>query len=346
MSRKSKVTSVDVARLAGVSQSAVSRAFSRQPTQSGVSEKTKQKIFKAAQELGYKPNAFARSLITQRSNIVALLFSYLDNQFYALALEKLCVELQKQGFHALVFMMPSTDEGVEETVSELLEYQVDGIITASVELSSNLCEFCRDQGIPVVMFNRFQDQDGMASVTTDNVSGGRLAARHLIETGHERIAMISGWQRSSTSRDRQFGFEAELRDQGVPLFAHEIGHFNLARTREAALAMFGGAEVGRPDGVFVLNDYMAFEVMSALRTTLGLRIPEDVSVIGFDDVPMAGMPEFALTTIRQPLAQMVANTTRMMVEAIRDREAEAENIAFAPKLVQRETVQARIAEPS
>ena len=151
MSRKSKVTSVDVARLAGVSQSAVSRAFSRQPTQSGVSEKTKEKIFKAAQELGYKPNAFARSLITQRSNIVALLFSYLDNQFYAL-----CVELQKQGFHALVFMMPSTDEGVEETVSELLEYQVDGIITASVELSSNLCEFCRDQGIPVVMFNRFQ----------------------------------------------------------------------------------------------------------------------------------------------------------------------------------------------
>lgn len=162
MSRKSKATSVDVARRAGVSQSTVSRAFSRLPTQSGVSEKTKQKIFKAARELGYKPNAFARSLITQRSNIVALLFSYLDNPFYALALEKLCAELQKEGFHALVFMMPSTDEGVEETVEELLEYQVDGIITASVELSSNLCEFCRDQGIPVVMFNRFQDREGLA----------------------------------------------------------------------------------------------------------------------------------------------------------------------------------------
>ena len=86
---------------------------------------------------------------------------------------------------------------------------------------------------------------------------------------------------------------------------------------------------------------MAFEVMSALRNVLGLRIPEDVSLIGFDDVPMAGMPEFALTTIRQPLSQMAANTTRMMVEAIRDHDAEAENIAFAPKLVTRATVRRR-----
>lgn len=91
----------------------------------------------------------------------------------------------------------------------------------------------------------------------------------------------------------------------------------------------------------VIGGGMAFEVMSALRNVLGLRIPEDVSLIGFDDVPMAGMPEFALTTIRQPLSQMVANTTRMMVEAIRDRDAEAENIAFAPKLVTRATVRRR-----
>ena len=336
--KKSKATSVDVARLAGVSQSAVSRAFSRTPTQSSVSSETKKRILKAANELGYRPNAIARSLITQRSNIVALLFSYLDNPFYALALEKLCMELQKEGFHALVFMMPSTDEGVEETVAQLLDYQVDGVITASVELSSTLVEICANRDIPVVMFNRFQDHDGTASVTTDNVTGGRMAARHLLETGHQKIGLISGWQRSSTSRDRSFGFEAELRDNNHVVFAHEVGHFDLERTKTATRKMFAGPKDTHPDAVFVANDYMAIEVMSLLRNELGLRIPEDLSVIGFDDIPLAAMPEFLLTTMQQPLNTMVANSVRLINNLMGGNSNEAENIALVPKLVKRNTV--------
>jgi DNA-binding LacI/PurR family transcriptional regulator len=338
--KKNKVTSVDVARHAGVSQSAVSRAFSRVPTQSGVSADAKKRILQSAKELGYRPNAIARSLITQRSNVVALLFSYLDNQFYALALEKLCIELQKQGFHALVFMMPNTDEGEEEAVSELLEYQVDGIITATVELSSTLCEFCVEHGIPIVMFNRFQDHDGISSVITDNVSGGRKAARHLIETGHEKIALLSGWQRSSTSRDRQFGFEAELRDKKIELYAHEVGHFNLELAKKAALKMFADPNA-RPDALFVANDYMAIAVMSALRHQYKIRIPEDLSVIGFDDTPIAALPEFSLTTLRQPINRLVANSVRLMTSLVRDGVEEIENIALAPKLVERGSVKRR-----
>lgn len=339
--RKTKVTSVDVARRAGVSQSAVSRAFSRTPTQSGVSPETKKKILKAADELGYRPNAIARSLITQRSNIIALLFSYLDNQFYALALEKLCIELQKTGYHALVFMMPSTDEGVQDTIDRLLEYQVDGIITASVELSSSLVEFCARHDIPVVMFNRSQEQDSVASVTTDNVAGGRMAARHLVETGHHRIALLSGWQRSSTSRDRKFGFEAELRENGQDVFAHEIGHFDLARTGEAIRTMFGDTQGARPDALFALNDYMAIEAISILRSKLNVKIPEELSVIGFDDIPMAAMPEFALTTLRQPVNNMVANAVRQINALVGDKTTEVENIALAPKLIERHTVKRR-----
>ena len=341
MAKKSKVTSIDVARHAGVSQSAVSRAFSRVPTQSGVSAEAKKRILQSANELGYRPNAIARSLITQRSNIVALLFSYLDNQFYALALEKLCIELQKLGFHALVFMMPSTDEGEAEAVSELLEYQVDGIITASVELSSTLCQFCVKHDIPIVMFNRFQDQDGISSVTTDNVSGGRMAARHLIATGHTKIGLLSGWQRSSTSRDRQFGFEAELRDKEIDLFAHEVGHFNLEMTRTAALKMFQDPD-NRPDALFVANDYMAIEVMSILRHDLNIRIPDDLSIIGFDDTPITAMPEFSLTTLRQPINSLVSNSVRLMNALIREGKEEVENIALAPKLIERGSVKKRI----
>ncbi|MCR9137651.1 MAG: LacI family DNA-binding transcriptional regulator [Alphaproteobacteria bacterium] len=339
MSKRSKVTSVDVARHAGVSQSAVSRAFSRVPTQSGVSAEARERIMKAAAELGYRPNAIARSLITRRSNIIALLFSYLDNQFYALALEKLCIELQRQGLHALVFMMPDTNEGVEQTVSELLEYQVDGIITASVELSSSLCEFCIAHTIPVVMFNRVQDDDRLTSVTTDNVAGGRMAARHLLETGRRRISLISGWQGASTSRDREFGFRAELQAQGVELVAEQVGHFDLERTREAAQQLMQPSSGPRPDAIFAVNDYMAIEAMSLIRHQLHLRIPQDVSVIGFDDIPLAAMPEFSLTTLRQPINQMVSNAVRLIMAAIADDDESAEKLALVPTLIQRESTQ-------
>ncbi len=289
----------------------------------------------AASELGYRPNALARSLITQKSKMVALLFSYLDNPFYALALEKLCLELQGQGYHALVFMMPDTAEGVDETVSELLEYQVDGIITASVELSSTLCEFCLGQNIPVVMFNRVQDDDRLSSVTTDNVAGGRLAARHLLETGHRKIALMAGWQRASTNRDREFGFRAELQAQGVELFDYATGHFHLGKTREATRALLQKPEDERPDGVFIANDYMAIEAMSLIRSELDLRIPEDVSIIGFDDIPLAAMPEFSLTTLRQPIDQMVPNAVRLMAEAIDNGDQTPEKLALVPTLAKR-----------
>lgn len=292
---------------------------------------------KAAGDLGYRPNAIARSLITRRSNIVALLFSYLDNQFYALALERLCIELQKQGFHALVFMMPDTNEGVEETVSELLDYQVDGIITASVELSSSLCEFCVEQKIPVVMFNRAQDDDRLTSVTTDNVAGGRMAARHLLETGRKRISLISGWQRASTSRDREFGFRAELHKQGVDLVAEEMGHFDLERTRAAAQNLMDRPQAVRPDAIFAVNDYMAIEAMSLIRHRLNLRIPQDVSMIGFDDIPLAALPEFSLTTLRQPIRRMVSNAVRLMMAAIADEGDGAEKLALVPTLIERDS---------
>ena len=335
MARKPKVTSVDVARRAGVSQSAVSRAFSRVPTESGVSEEAKKRIMRAAGELGYRPNALARSLITQKSKMVALLFSYLDNPFYALALEKLCLELQEQGYHALVFMMPDTNEGVDETVSELLEYQVDGIITASVELSSTLCEFCLGRNIPVVMFNRAQDDHRLSSITTDNVAGGRQAARHLLETGHHRIALMAGWQRASTSLDREFGFRAELQAEGVELHDYAIGHFHLGHTREATRALLDKPDAERPDAVFIVNDYMAIEALSMTRSELGLRVPEDVSIIGFDDIPLAAMPEFALTTLRQPIDQMVQNAVRLMVDAIDKAPSATEKVALVPTLIER-----------
>ena len=329
--RRLRVTSIDVARHAGVSQSAVSRALT--PGASGVSEALRARVRASAEALGYRPNAMARALITRRSRIVALLFSYLDNPFYALALERLCAGLQAEGYHALVFLEPDTAQGVDRTVSQLLDYRVDGIITASVELGSRLSDECHAFGIPVVMFNRLKDDPRLSSVTSDNVAGGRMAAAHLASLGRERIALLAGWEAASTNRDREFGFAAELAARGVPLHARAVGHFDLERSAAATRELFAGPAVRRPDALFVTNDYMAFRVMGVLRHELGLSVPGDVAVVGFDDVPLAAAPEYDLTTLRQPLEQMVAQAIRTLLTDI-ERE-EPVQVILRPSLVVR-----------
>lgn len=329
------VTSIDVARKAGVSQSSVSRAFSKPPTESGVSEAMQQRIFKAAEELGFRPNAMTLTSITRRSRIIALLFSYLDNPFYALALEKLCLALQKKGYRALVFMIPDTLSKVEEIVEEMIEHRVDGIATASIEISSDLIENCRRQDIPVVMFNRVQDVKNVAAVSTDNIGGARQIARYLIAGGHKRIAMLGGWEGASTNRDREFGFRTELDAQGVRLHGYARGDFDLTSAAQATRSLFDVSQEERPDAVFVTNDYMAFQSMSVLRHDLGLSVPGDVSIIGFDDVPRASAPEYALTTFRQPLNRMIEQTVDSLIRSIETRDDEPSRVTLPGRLVER-----------
>lgn len=337
--KKRRVTSTDVARKAGVSQSAVSRTFSPWPTQSGVSSEIREKVLRAAKELGYQPNAIARSLITQRSRIVGVLFSYLDNPFYARALELLCHGLQARGYHALVFMMSDTLQDIDSTVSDILQYQVDGLLTASVELSSKLCIECTERGIPVVMFNRTQDDPGLSAVTTDNIGGGRLAAKALLDAGCERLAVLAGWEGASTSRDREFGFRAELHARGAELFERANGNFNLEDTAQATRAFFKDRDPAeRPDALFVINDYMAIRAMDVIRNELGLRIPEDVSVVGFDDISTAAQPTYGLTTVRQPINRMVEASLRLLFEQIEDSAAQPEHVMLGAQLVERHSV--------
>ncbi|NNJ69092.1 MAG: LacI family DNA-binding transcriptional regulator, partial [Boseongicola sp.] len=209
---QSKITSLDVARRAGVSQSAVSRVFT---PGASASPATAAKVKKAALELGYRPNPIARAMITGKSRIIGLLVAYLDNQFYPIALERLSAALQERGYHILVFMAKNSTDGVEEIVQELLDYQVDGIIAASVAVNGDLAARCADAGIPVVLFNRGQDGSGLSTVTSANFEGGRKVADFLVAGGHKRIAHIAGWSGSSTGRDRQRGFTEGLATHGL-----------------------------------------------------------------------------------------------------------------------------------
>lgn len=306
-----KITSAEVARRAGVSQSAVSRVFT---PGASASKATADKVRKAAQELGYRPNVLARAMVSGKSRIIGLVVAYLENYFYPEALEKLSNALQAQGYHVLVFMANQTSGNIDDVVEEILDYQVDGIIAASVAMSSDLAQRCRDAGVPIVFFNRTQAGHDFSAVTSDNFTGGRKAAEFLLAGGHLRLGYIAGWEGASTQRDREAGFLAGLAAGGQSLVAREVGDFVMQKAKQAARRMFDTSD--RPDAVFVANDHMAFAVMDVLRAELGLRVPDDVSVIGFDDVPPAAWAAYDLTTLRQRANLMVQSTVEILLEQL------------------------------
>jgi DNA-binding LacI/PurR family transcriptional regulator len=325
-----KVTSLEVAKLAGVSQSAVSRVFT---PGASASKKTNEKVLSAAAELGYRPNILARSLITGKSRIIGLVVSHLDNYFYPEALELLSNALQKKGYHVLVFMASKTSGNIDDVVDEILDYQVDAIILASVAMSSNLANRCVAAGVPVMLFNRTQDDDRFSTVTSDNFLGGQKVARFLIAGGHKRVGYIAGWEGASTQRDREAGFIEELTQHGRSLYAREVGNFVQDEARQAARKMFTKKEI--PDAVFVASDDMAFAVMDVIRFELGLKIPEQVSVVGYDDVPIASWPAYDLTTVRQPANRMVAETVSIIIECIENTETKPLRIEIDGPLILR-----------
>lgn len=322
-----KVTSQEVARHAGVSQSAVSRVFSG----ASASKATIAKVHDAANRLGYRPNSLARAMITGKTRIIGLVVSYLENQFYPVALERLSNALQKRGYHILVFMAENEQERVEDVVAELLDYQVDGIITASVSISSNLTQRCAKSGIPVVMFNRAQPRSGHSSVTSANVEGGRKVANFLVKSGHHRIAHIAGWKGSSTGRDRLQGFIDGLKEHGQAPIDIIDGMFNRNIAAQATQILM--QRQTKPDAIFVANDHMAFAVLDILRQGLGVRVPQDISVVGYDDVPMASWAAYDLTTVRQPVNRMVDATIDTLLANIQDPECPIQTIEIDGPLI-------------
>nr|WP_306269015.1 LacI family DNA-binding transcriptional regulator [Pararhizobium sp. IMCC3301] len=330
-------TSLDVAKLAGVSQSAVSRVFT---PGASVSPRMADKVRVAADALGYRPNILARSLITGRSKIIGLVVAYFENQFYPEAVEKLSHALQAEGYHVLIFMATLTADNVDQLLEELLDYQVDGIVMASVSMSSELTTRCCNAGIPVVLFNRSQDDERLSAVTSENHTGGRRVAEFLLAGGHQRIGYIAGWEGASTQRDREQGFLDGLADAGVSLFAREVGNFHFDLTQQAARRMFEKPVL--PDAVFVANDHMALAVMETVRSEFGLSVPEDVSVVGYDDVGLASWPSFALTTVRQPSNRMVDETVKILMTQISTGKFKPRRVAIDGPLIVRKS--ARIPE--
>ena len=336
---KTQATSQDVARLAGVSQSAVSRCFT---TGASVSEAMRDKVQEAARKLGYQPNAHARSLITGRSRIIGLVLSHIENLFYPAVLEQLAQRLQQDGYHLLIFI--SDGHNADDLVGEILQYKVDGIVLGATTLSSALAQRCADASIPVVLFNRIMAEGSagsVSSVRSDNVGGGREIARFLVAGGHRRIAYLAGREDSSTNLERERGFREGLAEAGQRIYARAIGNYDVLQARQATRDLFAQTEQ-RPDAVFVASDQMAIAVLDTLRHELGLAVPQQVSVVGFDNVPQAAWESYALTTFEQPVQPMVEATVELLQSYLRgDAMPNTQNIVIAGQLVLRGSCQNR-----
>jgi len=304
------VTSVDVARIAGVSQSTVSRTLA--DGGSNVADATRARVLAAAAELGYTPNAIARSLITRQTNIVGIVATNLASPFQPYVIEKFLGALQRTGRQALVFTTPP-DQEVDDILPLILQYRVDGLIVTSATLASTHLDAYAREGTPIILFNRSMPGHHITTVCCDNVQGGRMVADRLVDAGHRRFACIVGSLNWSTARDRERGFVERLAERGAPpplrvqaLYSYSAGH-------EAAGALLERDDP--PDALFCGSDIVALGVLDYARAS-GIRVPDDLSVIGFDDIPMARWAAYALTTIRQPVDEMIATTLDLLAERI------------------------------
>lgn len=336
--RESAVTGYDVARAAGVSQSTVSRALRGDAR---VVPETRELVLRVARDLGYVVNVSARSLITRRSSSIAVVSGDLRNPSYPVLVQTL-----QQQFHARdhrVMLLSDHDEGsgrFEEDLGALRGGIVDGVVYISARTSSPVVGELVDSGLPLVVLNRDVDGDlgeRVDRITSDNVEGGRLAARHLHETGARRVAMVAGPQDNPSLARRESGFRDELTRLGLALDERRVrrGVISPATGLAAVLSMFEElAPDDRPDAVFAQTDYVALGILDAAGR-LGLRVPEDLAVVGYNDLDWAGWSMIDLTTVRQPLEEMARAAAGVLFDRMDDPAGARVHRVFDVELVRR-----------
>lgn len=326
---KQMVTAKDVAKLAGVSQSSVSRVYFEGAK---VTEKTREKVLAAAAQLGYRPNEFARSLITSQTKIIGLVMKNVQNPFYPQVLEKFTAAFKELGY-SILFVHTNNDELQAEDVETLLNYNVAGVVITDATMSLEIAEDFKVNKIPLVFFNRKLQTNEFYSVCCNNLEASREVARFLIGKGAEHMVYIAGNANTSTSRERQKGF-FELLDRSSVSYEKYSSDYTYKGGYETALQILQTKPL--PDAFFVANDIMALGVMDALREK-GIHVPIETKVVGFDNIDMANWPTYQLTTWEQPIEKMVEETINYLLSEIQRYTGFAKAIEVDGCLIERKT---------
>lgn len=301
----------DVARLAGVSQAAVSRAFTQGAS---ISDGMRARVIEASRQLGYRPNLLARSLITGKSGIVGVVIGSPRNPFFLEALDFLSARLSQEQRQLQVFTARAESD-VDAMVEALLRFRVDALLLMSANVSPGLARQCRAACIPVVCFNRrARVIDGFPCITGANRNGGARIAAHLSEQGYRQFAFLAGTRHSPTSRERLAGFTGKLAELGLapPRLVH--GDYDTAVAADAVRALLASPDP--PDAIFCASDMMALAAIEVARYDFGLAVGPDVGIAGFDDVEGASWRSFDLTTYSQPTDLMVDAAVRFLLKPL------------------------------
>jgi DNA-binding LacI/PurR family transcriptional regulator len=325
----------DVALKAGVSTSAVSRTFT---DGASVSVKMRRKVEKAAAELGYRPNFLARSLTTRRTKLIGLVSNNFHNPIFLEVFDLFTRGLQDRGLRPLLVNL-SDETDPEQSVHMLQQYSVDGVIVASSTLPPAFSKAFRDQRIPVVnTFGRYSSSPDVHVVGIDNVEAGRMAAREIIQRGYQRIGFLGGPEAATSTQDRLKGFEEEIGTHPGIRFSHSFAEaysFDAGRAEMQRLFEAAHAEV-----YFCGDDVLSIGVLSAIKD-FGLSVPDDIGIIGFNDMEMAGWQNIALTTIRQPIRQIINSSVELMEAMLDDPDRYPEARLFPCHVVERATLRPR-----
>jgi DNA-binding LacI/PurR family transcriptional regulator len=322
-------TEADVADQAGVSQSAVSRAFT---PGASIAEDTRRRIVAAAKRLGYHPNLLARSLSTKRSNIIGLAISNLENPFYAQMVKELSEGLSASGRHILLFAAPP-GEIDDPALEAFLSYRIDSLILTAALPSRQVARTCRKSGVPVVVINRRTNLPGVSTVQGRNHHIGELVAAFLVAGGHKRFSFIGGTESSTVSRDRQTAYEAFLAGKASRPVDVRYGNYTFEGAASAARELLSLPR--GPDAIFCASDYMAFAALDVARREYGLTVGKDVSIVGVDDVAEAGRTD--LTTVSQPAAAFAREAIAILDGLIANPRRRARNREVDGELLVRGT---------
>ena len=329
------VTLKDVAKRAGVSRSAVSRTFTNGAS---VSDSMRLKVEKAATDLGYTPNALASSLTTGRTRLIGLVSNNFHNPIFLEVFDLFTRGLQDRGLRPLLVNL--TDETDAATsVSMLRQYSVDGVVVASSTLTPEVSQAFKDANIPVVhSFGRHSSSPQVHVVGIDNVECGRMAARELVERGYRRMGFLGGPEAATSTQDRISGFMSELSARKKIHVSHSFAEaYSFEAGRKEMIRLLKGKPA---EAYFCGDDVLSIGALSAVQDA-GLSVPKDIGLIGLNDMEMAGWENINLTTIRQPVRQIISSSIELIVAMLDDPERYPEARLFPSTVIERGTLRPR-----
>ena len=331
----SRITIKDVAHAAGVSPSAVSRVFTEGAS---ASRKTKAKVRDAAERLGYRPSLLARGLVGDRTNLVTLVMGQMSDPFDTLFLDRFADALSERGTRLLMASAKSASPS-ESALLQALDYQSDAVVVAAGTMSLEHSELCVKAGLPLVLAGRVMDGPGVDCVLADNCDGGRQAAELLHRTACRTVAFLGRGGSTFSDRERYRSFMETARALGLTLLEQETADRGDDAAFKSASMLLSRRH--RPDGIFCSNDGIALQAIEAARA-LGLSIPQEVSIIGFNNIPQAAWRSYRLTTLGYPVDAVVEGIFRLLDSRFADKSRASEVIRIPANMRVRGTTKASL----